>query len=135
MKNKEIEKSKAKFFAQYYGVKCMYVGGVGLVEVGIGGWNLSHPDFFLKLKSITSISDEDAEKLQLTLGNVIGLDDLIMENSKDLVKQVVYNYDIGGCLFMLPGSFVDLSRQLGYAIDWNNYKVKEQIELGWVKII
>lgn len=28
MKNKEIEKSKAKFFAQYYGIKCMYVGGL-----------------------------------------------------------------------------------------------------------
>ncbi len=55
--NKEI---KARIFAQYYGVKVMYVGGVGLVEVGNGGWNLKHPDFFLQLKPLSSISDEDA---------------------------------------------------------------------------
>ena len=41
---------KCRFFAQYWGTKTMYVGGVGLVEIGKGGWNLKHPDFFLKLK-------------------------------------------------------------------------------------
>ena len=26
---------KVKFFAQYYGTKTLYVGGVGLIEVGL----------------------------------------------------------------------------------------------------
>ena len=30
---------KCRFFAQYWGTKTMYVGGVGLVEIGKGGWN------------------------------------------------------------------------------------------------
>lgn len=51
---------KCRFFAQYWGVKCMYVGGVGLVEIGNGGWNLKHPDFFLELKPLSKLSDEDA---------------------------------------------------------------------------
>ena len=44
---------KCRFFAQYWGTKTMYVGGVGLVEVGKGGWNLKHPDFFLQLKPLS----------------------------------------------------------------------------------
>jgi hypothetical protein len=36
---------------------------------------------------------------------------------------------------MLPSSFADLARELGYAIDWNNYKVSKQIELGWVQLL
>ena len=36
---------------------------------------------------------------------------------------------------MLPSSFADLARELGYAIDWNNHKVSKQIELGWVQML
>jgi len=132
--NADLADVKCRFFAQYWGTKTMYVGGVGLVEIGSGGWNLKHPDFFLQLKSLASISDGDAEKLVLTLGNVIGLDMLIRDKSNDLVRYVVANYSLGGCLFMLPSSFTDLARSLGYAIDWNNYNVPKQIEMGWVRV-
>ena len=126
---------KSRFFAQYWGTKTLYVGGVGLVEIGKGGWNLKHHDFFLQLKPLSKITDKDADKLQYTLVNVIGLDGLIRQNSIELVKEVVSNYDKIDCLFMLPSSFTDLARELGYAIDWNNYKVSKQIELGWVQLL
>ncbi len=126
---------KSRFFAQYWGTKTLYVGGVGLVEIGTGGWNLKHPDFFLQLKPLSKITNEDAEKLQFTLVNVVGLDGLIKQNSSDLVKEVVSNYEKVDCLFMLPSSFTDLARELGYAIDWNNHKVSKQIELGWVQLL
>lgn len=126
---------KCRFFAQYWGTKTLYVGGVGKVEVGNGGWNLKHPDFFLQLKPLSKITNEDAERLQYTLVNVVGLDGLIRQNSIELVKEVVSNYEQIDCLFMLPSSFTDLARELGYAIDWNNYKVSKQIELGWVQLL
>jgi len=44
---------RSRFFAQYWGTKSLYIGGVGLVELGTGGWNLKHPDFFLQLKPIS----------------------------------------------------------------------------------
>ena len=92
-------------------------------------------NYHLELKPLLKITDEDAEKLQYTLVNVVGLDGLIRQNSIELVKEVVSNYEQIDCLFMLPSSFADLSRELGYAIDWNNYKVSKQIELGWVQLL
>ena len=43
-KNAELQQScitavKSRFFAQYWGTKTLYIGGVGLVELGKGGWN------------------------------------------------------------------------------------------------
>ena len=139
-KNTELQQScitavKSRFFAQYWGTKTLYVGGEGKVEVGNGGWNLKHPDFFLQLKPLSKITNEDAEKLQYTLVNVVGLDGLIRQNSIELLKEVVSNYEQIDCLFMLPSSFSDLARELGYAIDWNNHKVSKQIELGWVQLL
>jgi putative N-acetylmannosamine-6-phosphate epimerase len=89
---------------------------------------------FINLKPLSEITNEDAEKLQYTLVNVVGLDGLIRQNSIDLVKEVVSNYHQIDCLFMLPSSFADLVRELGYAIDWNNYKVSKLVDLGWVKL-
>ncbi len=126
---------KSRFFAQYWGTKTLYVGGVEKVEVGNEGWNLKHTDFFLQLKPLSKITNGDAEKLKYALVNVVGLDGMIRQNSIDLVKEVVSNYEQIDCLFMLPSSFTDLARELGYAIDWNNYKVSKQIELGWVQLL
>ena len=98
--------------------------------------NISHDEYInLELKSLSNITNEDAEKLQYTLVNVVGLDGLIRQNSIELVKEVVSNYEQIDCLFMLPSSFSDLARELGYAIDWNNHKVSKQIELGWVQLL
>ncbi len=59
MKTIISKENKAKYIVQYYGQKVMYVGGVGLVEVGNGGWNIKHPDLFLELTSLSSIRNED----------------------------------------------------------------------------
>jgi hypothetical protein len=92
-------------------------------------------NYHLELKPLSKITDEDADKLQYTLVNVVGLDGLIRQNSIELVKEVISNYEQIDCLFMLPSSFSDKARELGYAIDWNNYKVSKQIELGWVQLL
>ena len=124
---------KSRFFAQYWGqVVCQTKEGrYELDEDCFPLWKNS----CLELKPLSKITNEDAEKLQYTLVNVVGLDGLIRQNSIELVKEVVSNYEQIDCLFMLPSSFADLSRELGYAIDWNNYKVSKQIEIGWVQLL
>lgn len=143
-KNAELQQScitavKSRFFAQYWGVNCFQ----NIMNEKYGYKTYPEPFMdepningqFCKLKSLSNITNEDAEKLQYTLVNVVGLDGLIRQNSIDLVKEVVSNYEQIDCLFMLPSSFADLARELGYAIDWNNYKVSKQIELGWVRLL
>ena len=131
---------KSRFFAQYWGQKVMKKNIEGLENFYsepdgfIRSMTIDSP-LFLELKSLSKITNEDAEKLQYTLVNVVGLDGLIRQNSIELVKEVVSNYEQIDCLFMLPSSFSDLARELGYAIDWNNYKVSKQIELGWVQLL
>lgn len=46
---------RCRFFAQYWGVNVLYVGGVGLQKVGEGGWNLKHPSLFLKLRPLSKM--------------------------------------------------------------------------------
>jgi hypothetical protein len=124
---------KSRFFAQYWGQEvCQTKGGKYKVDEDCFPlWDRS----YLELKPLSKITNEDAEKLQYTLVNVVGLDGLIRQNSIELVKEVVSNYEKVDCLFMLPSSFSDLARELGYAIDWNNYKVSEQVQLGWVQLV
>ena len=144
-KNSELQQScitavKSRFFAQYWKQNVLRENRQGfkfaLDTVGNQDNELvCFTDSYLQLKSLSKITDEDAERLQYTLVNVVGLDGLIRQNSIDLVKEVVSNYEQIDCLFMLPSSFSDLARELGYAIDWNNYKVSKQIELGWVQLL
>ena len=134
---------KSRFFAQYWGKNYIYKNEYGKFKGNLSDENsiyhfknhLKNNNPILLLKSLSKITNEDAEKLQYTLVNVVGLDGLIRENSIELVKEVVSNYEQIDCLFMLPSSFTDLARELGYAIDWNNYKVSKQIELGWVQLL
>jgi hypothetical protein len=131
---------KSRFFAQYWKQNVLRENRQGfefaLDTVGTQDNELvCFKDSYLQLKPLSKITDEDAEKLQYTLVNVVGLDGLIRQNSVDLVKEVVSNYEKVECLFMLPSLFSDLARELGYAIDWNNYKVSKQIELGWVQLL
>ena len=144
-KNTELQQScitavKSRFFAQYWGqevgLQCEGGGSGFTYSINEGTLNdLEIRNDKLLLKSLSKITNEDAEKLQYTLVNVVGLDGLIRQNSIELVKEVVSNYEQIDCLFMLPSSFTDLARELGYAIDWNNYKVSKQIELGWVQLL
>jgi hypothetical protein len=144
-KNTQVQQScitavKSRFFAQYWGqevgLQCEG-GGSGFVYIISEGTlnDLEIRNDKLLLKQLSKITNEDAEKLQYTLVNVVGLDGLIRQNSIELVKEVVSNYEQIDCLFMLPSSFTDLARELGYAIDWNNHKVSKQIELGWVQML
>lgn len=125
---------RKRFFAQYWGTKTLYIGGVGLVEVGTGGWNLGHPDFFLQLKSLSKITDEDALKAVELLGSASHLSE---ESRISQFKK----------LFEIPDFFVkqtniplekmlktfDFLRLKAYLLPYMEYSIDDLINLGWVK--
>ena len=121
--NKALNKTdvKCRFFAQYWGTKTMYVGGVGLVEVGKGGWNLKHPDFFLQLKPLSKITNEDAISMYRGL-----------ERNYESSNQFLEDYKSIG---FLEQSEVDFLRSKGYAVPYMEYSVDELVKIGWVQLV
>ena len=111
---------KCRFFAQYWGTKTLYVGGVGLVEIGKGGWNLKHPDFFLQLKPLSKITDEDAISMYRGL-----------KRNYESANQFLEDYKSIG---FLEQSEVDFLRSKGYAVPFMEYSVDELVKMGWVQL-
>lgn len=125
---------RSRFFAQYWGVKCLYVGGVGLVKVGTGGWYLEHPDLFLELKPISSLSDEESiEYFDVLWGG----------SHKDHTKEfkISVGKDWSSSLTierfgLMPSNVingVDYLRSKGYAIPFMGYSINDLVSLGWFR--
>ena len=112
---------KCRFFAQYWGTKTLYVGGVGLVEIGKGGWNLKHPDFFLQLKPLSKITDEDAISMYRGL-----------ERNYESANQFLEDYKSIG---FLEQSEVDFLRSKGYAVPFMGHSVDDLVKIGWVQLV
>jgi hypothetical protein len=122
---------KCRFFAQYWGVKCMYVGGVGLVEIGTGGWNLKHPDFFLELKPLSKITDEDCEFISINIAGVSEKEYKL--KNINVIKEMLCKYLSD---FKNTDSYIlDYLRSKGYALPFMEYSVDELLELGWARLV
>jgi hypothetical protein len=121
---------KCRFFAQYWGTKTMYVGSVGLVEIGTGGWNLKHPDFFLELKPTKRLTDNEA----IELGKILNVkdDEVIGILISDEFLNTMTNVKSGGVINLHA---VDYLRSKGYAIPFMEYSVDELVNLGWVRLV
>lgn len=127
---------KSRFFAQYWGTKTLYIGGVGLVELGKGGWNLKHPDFFLQLKPLSKITDEDALNVKELVKETFYFDKIY--DSKQInraVIRMITEYTgswlhVGNCMFA-----IDYLRGKGYALPFMEYSVDELVSFGWVKLL
>ena len=112
---------RSRFFAQYWGTKTLYIGGVGLVELGTGGWNLKHPVFFLQLKPLSKITDEDAISMYRGL-----------ERNYESANQFLEDYKSIG---FLEQSEVDFLRSKGYAVPFMGYSVEDLVSFGWVRLV
>jgi len=88
----------------------------------------------LLLKPLSQISDEDAKTLSLYLGGVVDSFQMVMTNSKELVKQVIDNYTKIDLIKFLPSAFIDKARSMGYAAPYLGHSIEKQIELGWIKL-
>jgi len=119
---------KSRFFAQYWGTKTLYIGGLGKVEVGKGGWNLKHPDFFLQLKPLSKITDDDVQEL-LPLVSFQFSSRYTDEQIKEEIKKSVLDTE------MMPSELFDFLRSKGYALPYMNYSVDDLISFGWVQLL
>lgn len=113
MKENQLLNERCRFFVQYWGLKVLYVGGIGLVVIGKDGWNLNHPDFFLILKHISYITDQDA----------------IECGYNDAKQFLIYYKRRGEPLY----EHHDYLRSKGYAVPFMNYSVEDMLKLGWIK--
>lgn len=130
-----ITSGRCKFFTQYWGVRCMHIGGVDLVQVGTGGCNLKHPDFFLELKPLSKLSDEDA---------ISFFDIQWGETHKGKPKEFKLEYgkewanSINSERFgLIPSNIIhgiDFLRSKGYAIPFMEYSVEMLVDFGWVRL-
>lgn len=116
---------KSRFFAQYWGTETLYVGGVGKVEVGNGGWNLKHPDFFLQLKPLSKITDKDAEYIMQLEGFIDGfLSDDFLNFLNDLKKGHCNKFQV-----------VDYLRSKGYALPFMEYSIDDLVLFRWLQLV
>jgi hypothetical protein len=136
-KNAELQQScitavKSRFLAQYWGTKTLYIGGVGVVEVGKGGWNLKHPDFFLQLKSISNLSDEDAIELNdlMKWYEEIEVDRIIILDVLDDLTTYNKSYPFNESLLVY-----DFLRSKGYALPFMKYSIEDLVSFGWVQLL
>jgi len=126
---------KCRFFVQYWGVKCMYVGGVGLVEIGKGGWNLKHPDFFLELKPLSKLSDNDIKHwAYLIFDSEFEIKD-IYQNANG-VWVIINKNEVP--FFIQPNDCnmkqIDYLRSRGYVVPFMEYSIEDLVRLGWVRV-
>lgn len=134
--------NKAKFFALYLGQKVMRCktfnvttgnGLSGLMNVDVNSETIKE-NWFLELKTLSSISDEDAEYC-------IGKTECSMRkndpNSGDYgmsPSSIFVNSMIGDSSYHIGRREADYLRSKGYALKWMDKTVKEQILDGWVKL-
>ena len=174
---KNTLENKAKFFAQYWGQEVLFHNNLNqnLIIHGYNLFNLPLEEYFLELKPLSSISDDDAIEVaklahQINDGweiekrdpktiflkrngnvnDVFGLR-IGLFYSADMTawhrfmptkrREKTEQYPVNLCIYNLTDTkplpyiaIVDYLRSKGYALDWNGISVKEQIELGWIKL-
>lgn len=126
------QSNKEKFFAQYWGQK---VGKVNSYHQNVISKvceaNISSIDY-LELKPLSSITDEDAEKVRtLQMHFPINLSmtfDLKDEFMVCLESKYSDNYEV------VNVNSVDYLRLKGYALPWMGLSVEKLQEYGWVKL-
>ena len=130
---------KCRFFAQYWGTKTLYVGGVGLVKIGIGGWNLKHPDFFLELKPLSKITNEDLLFIcKNRNGKIESIELLGIKESKGISHLNIKTHFSNGWndfyITINEIENIDYLRSKGYALPFMGYSVEDLVSFGWVRV-
>lgn len=132
-------KNKAKFFAQYYGLKMLwddrrkllYQCSGGHIEEAMYDEQFCGYSYYLELTPLSSITDEDAIEVAK-----IGFEqenDLTVSEGKMIVSQLLGGdgLTVNDCQIIF---IADCLRSKGYALSWMGISVDQQIEFGWVKL-
>lgn len=126
--------NKAKFFAQYYGLKCCnYYDFLKRKRTcHVNGFS-SHRIYesYLELKPLSSITDEDAIKVARLNPSVEKDGFLIGMSSERAIRFAKNNI----YFLQYKTETADYLRSKGYALPYMGLSVENQIEYGWVKLI
>lgn len=148
--------NKVKFITQYWGQKVLKVVPTTTEIVGVG-WNLKSPNMYIKLTSLSKISDEDA----IVVAEVVTTHENQAEDLKAIKSEVVDRTDekvlvargdvrvhiyYTGLILVSDSSVKnfapalntnfpsDYFRSKGYLMPFHDLKPEQIIEYGWAKI-
>jgi len=133
--------NKAKFFALYWGQKIVrHYDWHNHVENASCAWESVFPDtkynsYYLELKPLSSISDEDSLSLSAIIQRVFPSAKSI-QDGKDFINKFIS----GNILFLKISqvstitNVIDFLRSRGYALPWMGLSVEELINRGWIKL-
>jgi hypothetical protein len=113
IKSEINNENKVKFFALYWGQEILSNG----IEIGANVGDCEE-EMFLLLKPLSSITDEDAEVIDLT--------------SEDYNEDGWVDKD--GLFYFWAFQDVDYLRSKGYALPWMGLSVEEMCEAGWIRL-
>jgi len=112
------QETKANIIMLYRGQRVLIVSNfIEKQRVGYGAWNLGHPDFYLELKPLSEISDEDAKAMEYYDAECF-LDSLKVK-------------DISIKLSLFEADFL---RSRGYALPYLNKSVDDLVKEGVFKL-
>lgn len=143
---KNTLENKAKFFAQYWGQNVLtrpksdnkkwILGEEVSIHSALSKSGYDY-QYFLELKPLSSITDEDA---LIVYRFHYPIDKWDTKERRDLFDTIEANdwlknhYNEAGYI-NLTAEGSDYLRSKGYAIDWNGLKVEEIESFGWIKIV
>ena len=114
--------TKEQFFAQYWGQEVLHCKGYALsFKVG-KGYDFTDPNFYLLLRPLSSITDEEAMEIAESFCQIKGL---IFKPEHSIFILHDHRFD---------SIIVDHTRSLGFALPYMGITVEEQIERGWIKL-
>ena len=114
--------NKAKFFALYLNQKVL-CDNLRSNERLDKSWNWSHKDFWIQLKPLSSISDEDKD--------AVGLEPCHQFDEKGWYERSTFDE----LFYYWSFEDVDYLRSKGYALPWMGLSVDEMVKSGWIKLI
>ena len=137
MKTQNTLENKARFFAQYWCVKCLKNELLNQLipaqKVDKSNCN-GLPQQFLELKPLSQIGDEDAIhglKLIISSRNSSAFDYCKSQNYS--IEQMV-NYFNRHLVYDFKLILTDYLRSKGYALPWMDLSVEDLVEYGWIKL-
>lgn len=135
--------NKAKIFAQYFGQKILYIldedypklNNIPHLIEGLSLYNIldnrfNPHSYYIELKLLSSISDEDAIELW---------DKLYPKSNRANAEKIYAVFssivkDYNDYSFFECQIIIDFLRSKGYALPYMGLSVEQQIEYGWVRL-
>ena len=131
MKTQNTLENKTKFFAQYWGQKVYVYDNHSPKTIDSDKYidNVS-PKHYLKLKSLSQISDKDLEKCLNILGQQLDL-----ESFRESFIEGLSNRDFYAQFYPVRAIEIgDYLRSKGYALPYIDLSIEDLISYNWIKL-